>query len=56
MSCNLCLGTGFYQGQICSCITGKPELPPELKRIFGDIFRDKKQGENAERGENCQEK
>lgn len=54
--CNLCQNTGFYRGAICSCITGKAEIPDELKRMFGDIFGDKKQGENAEGEENCKEK
>jgi hypothetical protein len=31
-------------------------MPDELKHIFGDIFNDKRDGENAERGEKRQEK
>jgi len=42
-SCTICHGTGFYKGQICTCITGKrDELPEEFQDIFGDIFRVKK--------------
>jgi len=43
--CFKCLDTGFsWPGQICECITGKhddkmPELPPELRAIFGQIFK-----------------
>lgn len=56
MACNLCQNTGFYKGRVCSCITGNADIPDELKSIFGDVFKDKSDGENAERGENCQEK
>ena len=37
-SCPICLGTGFNRGKLCSCITGTPEMPGELKAIFGDVF------------------
>lgn len=41
--CHICNGTGFHDGKICICITGKkddkmPEIPDALKDIFGDIF------------------
>lgn len=36
--CPLCNDTGFRNGKLCSCITGTPELPGELKAIFGDVF------------------
>ena len=44
--CRYCHGTGFKDGQVCSCITGaKPEIPQALKDIFGGVFMDKKRGE-----------
>jgi len=44
--CPHCHGTGFKDGQICGCISGKvPEIPQELKDIFGGVFMDKKRGE-----------
>lgn len=38
MACKACDGTGFCNGAVCSCITGKSALPKELRDIFGDIF------------------
>lgn len=40
--CPFCKGTGFHNGKLCSCITGTPELPGELKAIFGDVFKGEK--------------
>jgi hypothetical protein len=44
--CPICQGTGFHDGQICPCITGKkpdglPEIPDCFKDIFGDIWEGK---------------
>jgi len=44
--CPICGGTGFVNGEICFCITGKkpdnlPDLPDVLKDIFGDLFHHK---------------
>ena len=35
--CPVCNGTGFHNGKICVCITGKgqPEVPELLRQIFG---------------------
>lgn len=44
--CPVCKGTGFMNGELCFCITGKktkemPDLPEGWGDIFGDIFHDK---------------
>jgi hypothetical protein len=44
--CPICQQTGFHNGEICSCITGKkpenvPDLPEGWDKIFGDIFKPK---------------
>lgn len=37
--CPICKGIGFKDGRLCSCITGTPDIPGELKAIFGDVFK-----------------
>jgi hypothetical protein len=51
-NCPICQGTGFANGKLCSCISGTPDLPGELKAIFGDIFSGKYRGESANDEEN----
>ena len=37
--CPFCNGIGFYNGDICRCVSGKgSERSPELDHIFNTIF------------------
>lgn len=54
MGCYKCQNTGFHDGQICECITGKKEPPTVegavemLKRMFGmegEVVTEKRGGE-----------
>jgi len=39
--CPICQGTGFANGKLCICITGKkPEGMPDLPDGWADIFED----------------
>lgn len=45
--CSLCHGTGFCNGEICTCITRKietkyPDMPDVLKDLFGEIWDEPK--------------
>ena len=54
MKCTQCLGTGFYRGQVCSCIT-HPHIDPRpgedlftfLERVGG---RQRQKGVNSAEG------
>ena len=47
-SCTICKGTGFVNGKICTCISGKDkgmDLPPGFEELFGNLKKPKSKEE-----------